>query len=61
MDNVVNAFPKTIEREQTGLRTVIYSMLGLTIAWYLNAMGPGSLINIRSLTVLNFSLIVMLI
>ena len=32
MDNVVNAFPKTIKREQTRLRTVIHSMLGLTIA-----------------------------
>ena len=63
IDNVVNAFPKTIEREQTGLKTVIYSILGLTMAWYLNAMGPGSPINIWSLTVLNFffSLIVILI
>jgi len=45
IDNVVNAFPKTIERKQTGLRTVIHFMLGLTIAWFLNAMGPGLPIN----------------
>jgi len=63
IDNIVNAFPKTIEKEQTRLRTVIHSMLGLTMAWYLNTMGPGSPINMWSLTVLNFffSLIVILI
>ena len=32
MDDVVNTFPKIIEREQTGLKTVIHSMPGLTIA-----------------------------
>jgi len=46
MDNIVNIFPKTIEREQTRLRTVIHFMLGLTMAWYLNTIGPGSPINI---------------
>ena len=63
IDDIVNAFPKTIEKEQTGLRTVIHSMPGLTIAWYLNVIGPGSLINMWSFTVLNFffSLIVILI
>ena len=54
IDNVVNAFPKTIEREQTRLRTVIHFMLGLTMAWFLNAMGPGLPINMWSLTVLSF-------
>ena len=54
MDDVVNAFLKTIEIEKTGLRTVIYSILGLTMAWYLNAIEPSSLINIWLLTVLNF-------
>ena len=34
MENVVNTFPRSIEREQIGLRTVIYSMLGLTMAWF---------------------------
>ena len=45
------------------LRTVIYSMLGLTIAWSLNAMGLDLPINMWSLTALNFlfSLIVTLI
>ena len=46
IDNVVNAFPKTIEREQTRLRTVIHFMLDLTMAWYLNVIEPGSPINI---------------
>ena len=54
IDNVVNAFPKTIEREQTRLRTVIHFMLGLTMAWFLNAMGPGLPINMWSLTVFSF-------
>jgi len=54
MDDVVNAFLKTIEIEKTGLRTVIYSILGLTMAWYLNAIEPSSPINIWLLTVLNF-------
>ena len=63
MKNVVNAFLRSIEREQIGLRTVIHFMLGLTMAWFLNAMGPDSPINMWSLTVLNFSfsLIVILI
>jgi len=48
-------FPKEyIEREQIGLRTVIHYMLGLTMAWFLNAIGPDSLINMWSFTVLNF-------
>jgi len=48
-------FPKEYrEREQIGLRTVIYSMLGLIMAWFLNAMGPDLPINMWSLTVLNF-------
>jgi len=51
--SIVNTFPRSIEREQIGLRTVIHSMLGLTMASFLNAMGPDSLINIWSLTVLN--------
>jgi len=55
MENVVNAFPRSIEREQIRLRTVIYSMLGLTMAWFLNAMGPDLPINMWSLTALNFS------
>jgi len=54
MDNVVNAFPRNIEREQIGLRTVIHSMLDLTMAWFLNTMGPDLSINMWSLTVLNF-------
>jgi len=63
MDNIVNTFPKTIERKQTRLRTVIHFMLGLTMAWFLNVIEPGSLINMWSLTGLNFffSLIVILI
>jgi len=62
INNIVNTFPKIIERKQTGLRTVIYSILGLTMAWFLNAMGPGLLINIWFFTILNFffSLIVIL-
>jgi len=55
IENVVNAFPKTLEKEQIRLRRAIYSMLGLTMAWYLNAMGPDSPINMWSLTILNFS------
>jgi len=48
-------FPKEYrEREQIGLRTVIHFMLGLIMAWFLNAMGPDLLINMWSLTVLNF-------
>ena len=48
-------FPKEYrEREQIGLRTVIHSMLGLTMAWFLNAIGPNLPINMWSLTVLNF-------
>jgi len=60
MENVVNTFLRSIEREQIGLRTVIHFMLGLTMAWFLNAMGPDSPINMWSPTVLNisFSLIV---
>ena len=54
MENVVNALLRSIEREQIGLRTVIYSMLGLTMAWFLNTIGPDSPINMWSLTVLNF-------
>ena len=46
IENVVNAFPRSIEREQIGLRTVIHSMLGLIMAWFLNAMGPDSPINV---------------
>jgi len=62
MENIVNAFLRTLEREQIGLRKAIHSMLDLTMAWFLNAIGPDSLINIWSLTVLNFffSLIVIL-
>jgi len=49
-------FPKEYkEREQIGLRTIIHFMLGLTMAWFLNAMGPDSLINMWSPTVLNYS------
>ena len=55
MKNVVNAFPRSIKREQIKLRTVIHSMLDLTMAWFLNTMGPDSPINMWSLTVLNFS------
>jgi len=59
MENIVNTFLRSIEKGQIGLRTVIYFMLGLTMAWFLNAMGPDLLINMWSLTVLNFfSLIV---
>jgi len=60
---MVNTFPKTIEREQIELRTVIHFMLGLTMAWYLNTIEPDLSINIWSLTILNFffSLIVILI
>ena len=54
MENVVNTFLRSIKREQIELRTVIHSMLGLTMAWYLNAIGPDSLINMWSPTVLNF-------
>jgi len=54
MENVVNTFPRGIEKEQIRLRIVIYSMLGLIMAWFLNAMGPDSPINMWSLTVLNF-------
>ena len=61
MDDVVNTFLKTIEKEQTGLRTVIYSMLGLTMVWYLNTIGPGLLINIWSLTVLNFFFLIVIL
>ena len=62
MENVVNAFLRSIEREQIELRTVIHSMLGLIMAWFLNTMGLDSPINMWSLTVLNFffSLIVIL-
>jgi len=45
MENIVNAFPRSIKREQIGLRIVIYSMLGLIMAWFLNEMGPDSPIN----------------
>jgi len=63
MENIVNAFIRSIEKEQIGLRTVIYSMLGLTMAWFLNAIELDSPINIWSLIVLNFffSLIITLI
>jgi len=54
MENVVNIFPKTLEREQIRLRKAIYFMLGLTIAWFLNVMGLDLPINMWSLTVLNF-------
>jgi len=54
MENVVNTFLRSIERGQIGLRTVIHFMLGLVIAWFLNAMGPDLPINMWSLTVLNF-------
>jgi len=57
MENVVNTFLRSIEREQIRLRTVIYFMLGLIMAWFLNAIGLDSLINMWSLTVF-FSLIV---
>jgi len=55
MENIVNTFLRSIKREQIGLRTVIHSILGLTIAWFLNIMGLDSPINMRSLTILNFS------
>jgi len=45
MENVVNDFLRSIKREQIRLRTVIYFMLGLTIAWFLNTIGPDSPIN----------------
>jgi len=45
MENVVNTFLRSIDREQIGLRIVIHFMLGLTMAWFLNAMGLDSLIN----------------
>jgi len=63
MENAVNTFPRSIEKEKIGLRTVIHSMLGLIMAWFLNAMGLDSPINMWSLIVLNFffSLIVILI
>ena len=63
IENVVNTFPRTLEREQVRLRRAIHSMLGLTMTWFLNAMGLDSPINMWSLTVLNFffSLIVILI
>jgi len=54
MENIVNAFPRSIEKEQIRLRTVIHFMLGLKIAWFLNIIGPDSPINMWSLTVLNF-------
>jgi len=54
IENIVNTFLRSIEREQIGLRTVIYYMLGLTMAWFLNTMGPDLPINMWSLTVLNF-------
>jgi len=41
MENIVNAFPRSIEREQIRLRTVIYFMLGLIMAWFLNAIVRG--------------------
>ena len=54
IENVVNTFLRSIKKEQIELRTVIHSVLGLTMAWYLNAIGPDSLINMWSPTVLNF-------
>jgi len=45
MENVVNVFPKTLEREQIELRKAIHFMLGLTMAWSLNAMGLDLPIN----------------
>jgi len=45
MENVVNDFLRNIKREQIRLRTVIYFMLGLTMAWFLNTIGPDSPIN----------------
>ena len=38
MENIVKTFPRSIEREQIRLRTIIYFMLGLTMAWFLNTM-----------------------
>ena len=32
IDNIVNIFPRTIEKEKTRLKIVIHSMLDLTIA-----------------------------
>jgi len=61
MDDIVNIFPKTIEREQTRLRTVIHFMLDLTMAWYLNVIEPGSPINMWSLTVLNFFFLIVIL
>jgi len=55
MDNVVNAFLKTIEKEYTRLRTVIHSILDLTMAWYLNTIGLGSPINMWSFISSTFS------
>ena len=37
MENAVNTFPRSIEKEQIGLRIVIHFMLGLIMAWFLNA------------------------
>ena len=54
MENVVNTFLRSIEREQIRLRTVIHFMLGLTMAWFLNVMGLDLPINMWSLTILNF-------
>ena len=54
IDNIINTFPKTIEREQIELRTVIHSMLDLTMAWFLNAMELGLPINMWFLTIFNF-------
>jgi len=39
MENIVNVFPRGIEREQIGLRTVIHFMLGLTMAWFFECNG----------------------
>jgi len=36
MENVVNTFPRSTEREQIGLRTVIHFMLGLTMGFECN-------------------------
>jgi len=54
MKNIVNTFLRSTEREQIRLRTVIHFILGLIIAWSLNAMGPDSPINMWSPTILNF-------
>jgi len=45
IENIVNTFSRSVEKEQIRLRTVIYSMLGLTMALFLNAMGLDLLIN----------------